>query len=262
MPKAKAAALAALERDDTLAEGHAALGLVTWKYDGDWAAAEREFQRAIELNPGYVWAHQIYALQLKDMGRLEEAIEQLERARELDPLADSPVWVDLGELYALNGDFEKALAEWRRTEEINPNFHGTHQRRGNANCQRGSFDEAIPSLERARSLSPEDPLIAADLAYCYAREGRPEAARRILEEIEATSRTKYVSPMSFALIHLGLGEKDETFEHLEEACELRANQIRSIWGDPRYTPLRSDERFQELLRCIGLASYRAGGEML
>ena len=262
MEKAKAAARKAVELNPDLAEAHAALGLATWKFDRDWAAAEREFQRAIELNPSSAWAHQIYALQLKDMGRVEEAIRHIERGQQLDPLAPSPVWLDLGELYALRGDLEAALAEWSRAEELHPNFHGTHQRRGNALCQRGSYAKAIPLLERARSLSPIDPLVAADLAYCYARAGRPDAAREILAELEATSRAKYVTPMSFALIQLGLGNEEEVFAHLEDACEQRAIQVVSIWGDPRFIPMRDDGRFQDLLSCVGLGSYRDGGQTL
>jgi serine/threonine-protein kinase len=251
MAKAKVAALKAVEMDDNLSEGHSALAQVLWFYELDWPEAEREFELAIELNPGNAWSRWAYGLILAWRGRLDDAIAQMERAHELDPLAVSPARWDLGSLYARNGEDERALAQWARTLELAPNYHATHQHIGNFHCQKGATDQGIAALNRARALSPADPHIAADLAYCHVRAGQTEEAEEILAELEERAESGYVSPMALALTLVGLGENERAIELLERAYETRANMVGSLGVDARYAPLRSDPRFQDILRGIG-----------
>ena len=251
LAKGNAAAQKALELDPDLAEAHAALGNVLWIRDWDWSGAERELRKAIELNPGYVTGHRLYSELLAWTGRLEEATAEQQRAEELDPFWVSSVTQDLGRLYELRGEREKAMAEWERALGLAPNYYRTHQHLGNHYCQEGALEKAIASLERAQTLSPDDPHIVADLGYCYAISGKPAEARKLLRDLEEQSRRRYISPMTLALVHVGLAEHDAAFEWLEQAYEVKALMLTSIRMDTRYGMLSSDPRFDDLLRRIG-----------
>ena len=251
LARAGAAARKALDLDEGLAAAHIARGTVVWFRDWDWSEAEREFRKALDLNPGYVWGHQIYADLLLWRGRLEEAVAEMRLADRLDPFWVSMVTVDFGLFYALQGRGDDALAAWERALERAPSYYRTHEHIGNYYCGRGMPEKGIPSLERASRLSAEDPHIVADLGYCYAISRMQTEARDLLRELEQLSRNRYVSPMALALIHLGLGEHDEAFRELERAYELHAPMLTSIRMDTRYHALGSDPRFQDLLRRIG-----------
>jgi tetratricopeptide (TPR) repeat protein len=256
MVKAKTAALEAVVLDDNLAEAHCALAIIRGLFDHDWVAAKRGYETAIKLKPGYVWARWTYGGALASMGQIEAGIAQLKRARELDPLAMSPTKWDLGWLYALNGEDDKALAQWAQVIELAPNYHATYQHLGNFHCLRGTVDEGIAALERARMLSPADPHIVADLAYCHARGGQRAEAEELLAELEERSSQRYVSPMTLALTNVGLGQHDEALQWLERAYEVRANMLTTLGMDPRYDPLRSDPRFQDLMGRLGFSEWR------
>ena len=249
MAKAKAAARRALELDESLAEAHTALGVIKAMHEWDFAGGEVEFQRAMRLNPGYVRVHAAYARVLAGMGRLEEAIAEMELARELDPLSVSAA-VDLGVLYARRGEDVQAVDQLERALELDPDSSSAHRALGRLDCDRGSFDTALSALQRARKLSNDDPMILGDLGYCYAKSGREAEARGVLRELERQDRDT-VTPMSPALIHVSLNEHDQAFEWLERAYEARVSLLPSVLMDPRYERLRKDPRFAELLRRMG-----------
>jgi tetratricopeptide (TPR) repeat protein len=185
---------------------------------------------------------------------LEEAIALFQTARELDPLAVTQHTTGLAQLYAIQGRDAEAIAEWEKDLELEPNYYAPHQGLGNFYCQRGESEKGAAYLERAIELSPEDPIVAGDLGYCYAISGRADDARKLLREIQALSRTQYVDFTSLAIVHLGLGQYDETLRWLEEAYDAGALLLGGIGLDPRYDRLRSDPRFQSLLRRIGLGT--------
>ena len=226
--------------------------MVVLMADWDWSEAERRLQKALELNPGYVRGHQDYAEMLAYQGRLEEAMARFEIAEQLDPFWVSSVTLDRGSIHAQKGESEQAMAAWERALELAPDYYRTHLHIGNHLCGTGEYQEGIASLERARALTPGDAHIAADIGYCHAISGKPEAAREILRELEAQSEIHYVSALAPALIHVGLGESDQALEALERAYQTRALLLTSIGMDARYQPLRSDPRFLDLLRRIGL----------
>jgi tetratricopeptide (TPR) repeat protein len=221
--------------------------------DWDWAGAERSLRKALELNPGYVRGHLDYAELLAYQGKLDEAMARFQIAEQLDPFWVSSVNFDRGSIHALRGEPEKALSAWKRALELAPDYYRTHLHIGNHLCGTGVYQEALASLERARALSPGDSHIAADIGYCHAISGRPDEARKLLRELEEQSEVRYISPLAPALIRVGLGEKEEALEALERAYQVRALLLTSIRIDPRYRPLRSDPRFVDLLRRIGLS---------
>jgi TolB-like protein/class 3 adenylate cyclase/Tfp pilus assembly protein PilF len=251
LEKARSNALKALELDDTLAEAHNSMALVQAFGEWDWATGEENFKRALELDPSYWWPHYGYGLLLSITGRHDQGLMQRKRAIAIEPL-HSPTIVALGEMYARKGDYEKATAQWEMAQEIDPVYPRLHQSLGPSFCREGMPERTIDSLERAVDLSPDDPLIVADLGYCYATSGREDEARVLLAQLEAQSERGYVSPMGFALIHVGLEELDETFEWLEKAYETRAFLLPFIGLDLTYEPLRSDPRFADLLRRMNI----------
>ncbi len=161
----------------------------------------------------------------------------------------NPSWMDLGRLYVVAGDEESALAIWTAKMELAPSYYDPHRHLGNYYCEKGETEEAFRELERALELSGGDPYVVADLGYCYATSGRPEAARALLAQLDRTEG--YVSPLTRALIHVGLGSRDEALRWLEIGYEQRAYMMFTINVDPRYELVRPDPRFQDLLRRIG-----------
>ena len=253
MPKAKAAAIRALELDETLAEAHASLGRVLAAYDWDWTSAEKEYKRAIELNPRYAIAHQWYGGYLAVMGRSNEAIAERKRALELEPLS-LIINFELGLAFYYARDYDQAIEQFQKTLELDQNFPPAHQFLPAAYEQKGMYGEAIAEFKKAIPLKQgsEWTLSKAGLGHVYAVTGKKSEARTVLDELKQLSEQEYVPATSIALIYAGLGEKDQAFAWLEKAYEQRAFQMQWLKIEPRWDSLRSDPRFQDLMRRIGI----------
>jgi TolB-like protein/Flp pilus assembly protein TadD len=251
-PKAKAAALKALEIDEGLAEAHASLGFFHLMYDWNFAESEREFKRAIKLNPAYANAHDGYGFLLKATGRNEEAIRSSRRAQKLDPLSLFTN-VSLGWAYYFSRDYERAIEQGRKALEMEPRFDFAYWIVGLALAQLGRTDEAIASLNEAVILTGGGLTHEAHLGYAYALSGKREEAEQVLADLEEIAREKYVSAYYFAIIYLGLGELEQTFSWLERALDERAGFLAFIKVEPMFDGVRSDPRFTDLLRRMGLS---------
>jgi tetratricopeptide (TPR) repeat protein len=252
MALARGAARQALELDEGLGDAHISMAITHLLGDWDWTAAERSFLRGLELTPNSTLGHNMYAVELAYLGRLDEAIAQLERTRSLDPLnVNAPTETDLGRLYELNGEPEKAAREWQRNLELEPDSVPTLRHQGNSYCQRGEYARGIEMLEHARKGAPKNAVVAADLGHCYGVAGRREQALEIVELLEAAAQQTYVSPLAIALVRLGLGELELALDWLERAYEVRAVRTLSLALEVRFEPLHSHPRFQDLLRRIG-----------
>ncbi len=249
--KAREAATRALELDETLGEAHNALATAKADYDWDWPGAEREFKRAIELNPGYATTHQWYGRMLSELGRHEEALAEIKRAQQLDPLSLIINAVS-GRILLYAGREDLAIEQLRKTLEIDPNFAHAHQFLGYAYVRKGMFGEAIAEFQRAITLSPNFTQYQAGLGHAYARAGKSAEARKLLSELKELSKRRYVSWCDFAAIYAGLGEKDQAFACLERAYAQRDARLVELKVDARLDPLRADPRFNDLLRRIGL----------
>lgn len=251
MPKAKAAALKALEIDDTLAEPHVSLAHVLYYFDRDWTAAEREYKRALELNPNYPTAHQWYAVFLMSAGRFDEALAKNRRAQELDPLS-LPINMTLGWILLTARQNDQSIDQLRKTLEMDPNFILAHHRLGLVYEQKGKYEEAIAEFRQVVNLAPGKPLGIAALAHAYALSGKRAEAQRTLAELLEISKQRYVSPVSIALIYAALGEIDQAFAWLEKADQGHDGILVRLKVDPRFDSLRSDPRFIDLVRRVGL----------
>ncbi|HEX6623743.1 MAG TPA: winged helix-turn-helix domain-containing protein [Pyrinomonadaceae bacterium] len=251
-PRAKEAAAHALALDDTLAEAHATLGLLKQQYDFDWPGAEREYRRAIELDPNYATAYQYYAEHLALLGRTEESVAQIRRARDLDPLS-LIINTEMGFPYLCARRWDEALEHYRHALEMDPSFHLAIYFSARAHAQQGRLDEAVAESRRAVALSGGSTLTVGGLGYVYAAAGQSEEARKVLGELTALSRRRYVSPYTFATVHVGLGERDLALARLEEAYRERDYQLVMLRIDPRLDSLRDDPRFTDLMRRVGLA---------
>jgi tetratricopeptide (TPR) repeat protein len=248
LPKAEAAALKALEIDETLSEAHTSLALARLFFQMDWSRAESGLKRAIELNPSYPAAHQWYALLLASLGRHPQAIAEANRAHELDPLS---LLVDahVGLHYYYARQYDRAIQRLRQTLEFDPNFPAAHYWLGLAYLEKGANQEAIQALQTAVHLFGKPGLIEPDLARAYGLTGNRAAARRILGKLQELSKKKYVPADNIAVIYIGLGDKDRALEWLEKAREEScAGSILLLKVAPWLDPLRSDPRFQDLLR--------------
>jgi TolB-like protein/DNA-binding winged helix-turn-helix (wHTH) protein/Flp pilus assembly protein TadD len=252
LPRAEAAAEKALELDGNLAEAHASLGLIAPFINWAWADAKRHYERAIELNPNYATAHHWYAEgYLMPMGRADEAIAEIRKAQELDPLS-AVIATDLGkELYFVHR-YDQALVELRRALELDPNFVGAHNWISDTFLEKGMYHEAIVELDKTRPFK-EERVYVRQTAYLYARIGRRAEARAALARSLQLSQGKQVSSGAVALIYAALGDRDKAFLWLEKAYTERSSFMTSLKYWSVFDPLRGDPRFADLLRRVGLA---------
>ena len=252
-PKAREAALRALELDDTLAEAHTSLARIKAEYDWDWSGAESEFQRAMELNRNYPTAYQMYGLILSTMGRPEEAIAIYKRGLELDPL--SPVINGaLGEAFYYTRQYDQAIEQLQKTLELDPNLHPARAFLADAYLHKSRSKEATEELEKHLVIAEGRVWALAELGYAYAVAGRRPDALKLLDELNQQSRDKFVPADAMAQIYVGLGEKDKAFEWLEKGYERRSLGLAGVdlKVDPVWDPLRLDPRFADLLRRMNL----------
>ena len=257
-PKAKDAVLQALKLDDMSGEAHATLGHIKFQYDRDWAGAEREFKRAIELAPNYAYAHLWYALCLMWMGRSHEALAEVSQARRLDPLLLA-INANLGFILAVSHQYDPAIAECRKTLDLDPNFALAHYRLGQIYVLRGTYAEAIPELERAIALSGGSPRAIAELGLAQALAGHPDEARRLIAQLAARSKERYVSPFNLAVIYGGLGDATHTLDWLEKADREGSPSLNFLVLSPAFAVVRSDVRFTALVKHLGLGILDAQG---
>jgi len=249
-PKAMAAAKKALELDDTLAEAHTTLALAIWYYDFDFSQANREFQRAIELNPNYATGHQQYGNNtLSALGRFDEAIDEGKRAVELDPLS-LVINADLGMNYYYARRYNEAIAQLRKTMEMDPGYYYAHVDLGQVLAAKRAFGEAISEYQKARALN-DDPFVLGLLGHAYASSGNKTEALKILDQLKEVSRQRYVSLYSFAIVYLALDDKQEALRWLEQSYQDRAGaDIGWIRVDSLLDPLHGDPRFEALAEKI------------
>ena len=253
LSRAKAAALKAIELDDTLAEPHASLAFIAETHEWDWATAEREYKRALELNPGDARAHHWYAGYLMYVGRFEEGIAEAKRARDLDPLS-LPVNNALAGRLLVAGRVDEALAQLRQTLEMDPHFAPAHQTLGWAYLNMGKNHEAIQEFQQALQLSgTDDKDMMLDLGFAYATVGNREEARRILAKLKKLREQGLLPSGSIGILYGALGELDEAFAWLEKAYEERDPELTYLKvPGRRFAPLRHDARFQQMVHRMGL----------
>lgn len=251
MPKARSAALKAIELDDGLAEAHASLGYVKHRFDWDWAGAEKEFKRAIDLNPGYATAHQWYGWYLISVGAFDAARQEFERAQQIEPLS---LYTNLtvGASYFYLRKYEKAADQFKKVIEMDQNFGPAHRWLSKTYEQTGKYEEAIGEAQKVIRINGENGASVAALGYAYSIAGKPTEARRVLAELEHQSKAGYISPYTLAAICAGLGEKDQAYDWLEKDLKERDNSLVFLAVDQQLDNLRSDPRFAELVKKIGI----------
>ncbi|MEP6920607.1 MAG: protein kinase [bacterium] len=250
-PKAKDAAKKALELDPNCAEAHAALGWAATGYDWDWGTAETEFRRAIELKPQYGPVHIWCSHFLRAMGRIEESFQESRRALECDPLG-LILNMHMGWHYLYSREYEQAIEQLSKTLELDPGFILARMFLGEAYEYSGLFDEAIAEFEKAVRLSERSPIYVAGLGHAYAVSGRRDAAVQIIDELRNLGRDRYVAARGVAEIYMGLGDKEQTFAWLDKAFQQRNGWLLHLKENPRYDILRTDSRYADLVRRMGL----------
>jgi TolB-like protein/DNA-binding winged helix-turn-helix (wHTH) protein/tetratricopeptide (TPR) repeat protein len=248
-PEAKAAAIHALELDNTLGEAHNSLAFVLDGFDWDLDAGGKEFQRAIELNPGYATAHHWYAWHLTLLGRFDEAIAEMRKAENLDPLS-LIINADFAELLGLAHSYDDSIRQSLKTIEMDPNFALAHNQLAQAYLQKHMYGEAVAELQKAVKLSGDSPTCIANLARAYVASGKREEAVKLLNALKRRSITGYSNASEIAMIYASLGDTDQALNWLKKGFEERFNP--GVLLRPGFDPLRSDPRFQELVHRIGL----------
>jgi DNA-binding winged helix-turn-helix (wHTH) protein/tetratricopeptide (TPR) repeat protein len=250
LPKAKEAALKALEIDENLAEAHSSLGLIKVYYDHDWEGAESEFRKALELNPYLVSAHQRYGSYLTFMGRFEESIRRYEDALSLDPFS-LQINMNLATTYFLRGEYERSIALLKKTGELEPNYMPIHFVLGCVYIEQGRLEEAIAEFQIIHKMDKEAYLALGFMGYAYALLGQRVEAETVLNVLQDISHRKYVSPYSILVIHLALGPQERVFELLEQLLEERNDWLVWLKVSPELKGLRSDPRFKDVLNRVG-----------
>ena len=250
--KAASSAKTAVMLDPFCAEARTSLALVKATQDWDWAGAEREHQRAIDLDRKYATAHHWYAAScLAPLGRLDEALDEILLAQSLDPVS-SIVARDVAMIHYYRRDFERALEQCDHTIELNPHFAPAYWLLGLIQAHRRDFDESLAALQRAVHLSPQTPRMHGALGRTLALSGRRRAALEVLRKLESHATERYISPLEFAWIQLALGDLELGFRWLSKACEDRSFDLISAKVDQRFDPLRNDDRFAAILKQLGL----------
>jgi TolB-like protein len=260
-PKAKAAAMKALELDDTLAEGHAASAYATF-FDWDWPSAEREFKRAIELNPNSAVSHERYSGCLQSRQRFDESMAEAQQAQELDPLAPEIV-SQLGSIYLFTRRYDEAIAQYEKALDLNPNLPVIHAELGWAYAMKRMYPQALAEYDkiakRDKVVAAENQFVAGGLAWVYAMSGRRADALKIAQEFKDLSSHTYVDFYEIAGIYAGLGDKDEAFRWLEKGYKERSGSMVYLGLDVVWYGKHSDPRYVDLLRRIGLPAKVIGG---
>jgi len=251
MPEAKTAAAKALEIDDHLAEAHVSLGYVSFTYDGDWSTAGKHFEQALALNPADAGAHTFYAFYLSSLGQSEEALAVAKRALDRDP-ASPAVSHSLAVQFYLARQFDKAIEQAHNTLEMDAHFAISYQVLGEAYLSKGMYREGLLALEQFSGLSRSSATSHALLGYSHARLGEHSAALRLIEELDAASQHGFVPALLFALVYAGLDDRDQAFSWLEKAYEERFYRLAYLKVEALWDPLRSDPRFADLLRRVGI----------
>ena len=249
VPKARAAALRALQLDDRLPEAHAALALIVQNHDYDWQTAEREFKRAIDLNPNYATAHQWYAEHLAWRGRFDEALQESERARQLDPLS-LIIASDHGATLYYARQFDRAIAQLAKVREMDPDFPRASIIL-DAYLQKGMLDEAMADFKKMPSGNW--PWYWSNAAYVYGRSGHANEAEQALHKLLVITRQQPVDSIVVVQAYIGVGNNNQALVWLEKAYAEHSNGLTALRVDPMYDPLRSDPKFQDILRSAGLA---------
>jgi TolB-like protein/DNA-binding winged helix-turn-helix (wHTH) protein/Flp pilus assembly protein TadD len=247
-PRAKAAAIKALELDSTLSEAHNSLAFCFDAFDWDLESAGKEFQRSIELNPGYATAHHWYAWHLSLLGRYDEALEEMRKAKNLDPLS-LIINADLAELLVIAHFYDESIIQSGATIAMDPNFALAHNQLAQAYLQKHMNVEAIAELQKAVELSGGSPTCVANLARAYAASGKTSEAVKLLGDLKNHSNRGYSDASEVAVVYAALGDKDQAMHWLEIGYEERFNP--GVLLRPGFNPLRSDQRYQDLLRRIG-----------
>jgi TolB-like protein/DNA-binding winged helix-turn-helix (wHTH) protein/Flp pilus assembly protein TadD len=249
LPAAKAAAIKALELDNTLGEAHTSLGFALSGFDWDWASAEKEFRRAIELNPGYATAHHWFAWHLSLMGRHGEAIAEMKEARSLDPLS-LIINTDLAEVLLIAHFYDESLRQSRKTIEMDPSFALAHNQLAEAYLQKHIRDDAIAEFQKAVQLSDGSPICTANLARAYAFSGRSGDAGQLLTGLKKRSNPAHSNAAEIAMIYAALGENAQAMTWLERGYSEKFNP--GVLLRPGFDPMRADPRFRDLLNRVGL----------
>jgi tetratricopeptide (TPR) repeat protein len=250
MPKARTAALRALELDESLAEAHASLALIKENYDYDWPGSEKEFRRAIQLGPQYATAHQWYAEFLSRQGRFEEAFAESEQARQLDPLS-LIIATDYASIFYNSRQYDSAVKQCLSVLELDPNFHHARDLLIPSYLRLGRYDEAVDEINRW-AAPDQGPWAWAARATVYSRLGHAEEARRELVKLERLSGSRADRTPALLIAYSGTGQKERVIELLQRAYSEHSNAIVQIKVDPMYDPVRNDPRFKDLLRRVGL----------
>jgi TolB-like protein/DNA-binding winged helix-turn-helix (wHTH) protein/Flp pilus assembly protein TadD len=249
MPKAKAAAMKAIELDSSLGEAHNSLAFCLDGFDWDLKGGEREFLRALELNPGYATAHHWYAWHLSLMGRYPEAIAEMKKAQNLDPLS-LIIQADLAELLVIAHEYDESIQQSQKAIEMDPNFAMAHNQLGQGYLEKHMNEPAVAQLRAAVQLSADSPTCVANLARAYAASGNKSEATDLLGELKKRSNANYSHGSEIATVYAALGDKDQAMIWLPKAYEERFNP--GVLLRPGFDPLRTDPRFQDIVRRVGL----------
>ena len=250
MLKAKAAARKAVDLSDTLAEAHTSAGVIKLYYDWDYRGADEEFRRGITLNSGNAYTHNWYGWYLGLMGRFDESLAELARARELDPLSNT-INAAIGTVFYWARQTERAIEQYQKVLELYPGYYLVSVLLGEAYAQQGNFSAAIAEIQTVQQ-SRDDAFALSVLGYVYAKSGDCDKAQKIVDDLKTIAQRRYVPPFHIAVVYSGLGDKDQALAWLEQALEERSVWLPWLKVDPKFESLCSDRRFIGLMRRVGL----------